>query len=303
MTAIPSRYNLAMTRHPMDEIPGRQLRFQSGLGEGRNPLWSQSSPDFAMFINAMGIHIPHFERFLVSVMRVYRDELQDEQLLDDLQAIIGQESHHAFNFLCWTRELTKRYPEIADLNRQAEKYFARAIKNRSKKFQIGFTAGYETFTFLGGMIILNRYKELMEHADPVLRGLWVWHQVEEVEHGSVAFDFYQYFYCKQEWYRRLMVLYAFFHIAKETFLAYKLMVKGEGYRGTRKLKAWSFFWSFAFDLAWAALPVLSSNYHPRKHPICNDEQNSIAVAWREYYAAGNKIETLTDDDMFKIRML
>ena len=50
----------------------------------------------------------------------------------------------------------------------------------------------------------------------------------------------------------------------------------------------------------AALPVFSSSYHPRNHPICNDEQNAIAIAWREYHAAGNNTHALTDDDMVEI---
>jgi len=284
----------------MDKILIRQLRFEFGAEESRNPVWSQSSPDFSMFINALGVDVPHFERFLVRVMRTFRAELRDKRLLEDVQNIIGQESHHAFNFVRWTKELSRKYPEITLRDQEARKYFDRVITRRSKKFQIGFTAGYETFTFLGGMIILDRYKELMEHADPVLRALWVWHQVEEVEHGAVAFDFYRAFYGKHEWYRRYMVVYAFCHIAKETFLAFRPMVKGEAYRGKRKLKAWWFFWSFAFDLARAALPVLSSSYHPRNHPICNDDQNSIAVAWREYHARGNSTDTLTEDDMVQI---
>ena len=284
----------------MDEIPVRKLRFELGEIESRDPVWSQSSPDFAMFINAFGVHVPHFERFLVRVMRAYRDGLLDRQLLDDVHAIIGQESHHAINFINWTQELATKYPEIANVDHEAGRFFDNAFRTQGKKFQIGFTAGYETFTFLGGMIILNRYRELMEHADPVLRALWVWHQVEEVEHGAVAFEFYQAFYGKHEWYRRYMVVYAFYHIARETFLAFRPMVKGERYQGRRKLKAWRFFWSFAFDLAWAALPVLSASYHPRKHPICNDEQNAIAIAWREYHAAGNNTHALTDDDMVEI---
>ena len=289
-----------MSVHPMDQIPVRQLRFNFDEVTGHDPVWSWSHPDFAIFINALGIHIPHFERFLVSVMRAYRDELDDRQLLEDVQAIIGQESHHAFNFLNWTKELGKKYPKIPELDRHAKDYFDEALVTKSKKFKIGFTAGYETFTFLGGMIILNRYKEFMEHADPNLRALWVWHQVEEVEHGSVAFDFYRAFYRDDEWYRRYMVVYAFRHIAVETFKAFREMVKGEDFSFSRKLKAWRFFCSFAFDLAYAALPVLIGNYHPRNHPICTDEQNAIAVAWRDYYQQGNDARTLTDDDMDQI---
>lgn len=289
-----------MPAHPMDEIPVRQLRFDFADGaERRSAVWSRSCPEFSIFINALGIHVPHFERFLVAVMRAWRDELTDSRLLEDVQAIIGQESHHAFNFLGWTRAMSARYPKLPDLDSRARRYFENALARRGRKFQIGFTAGYETFTFLGGMIILNRYQELMEDAEPVQRALWVWHQVEEVEHGAVAFDFYRAFYPDDEWYRRWMVVYAFLHISLETFRAYAHMIRVEGYyeRPGRALKAWGFFLGFARDLARSALPVLSRRYHPRNHPICNDEQNRLAVAWRDHYASGADPHALTSSQV------
>jgi len=285
----------------MDEIPVRQLRFDFADpgDEGHDPVWSRSCPDFSIFINALGIHVPHFERFLVAVMREYRGELTDSKLIDNVQAIIGQESHHAFNFLNWTRMMSRRYPKLAELDEDARSYFEQARASRDRKFQIGFTAGYETFTFLGGMIILNRYEALMGDADPMLRALWVWHQVEEVEHGAVAFDFYQAFYSDCEWYRRWMVVYAFGHISWETFKAYAHMIRVEGfYRSPlRALKAWKFFAGFAWDLAWAALPVLSRDYHPRNHPICNEAQNAVAIGWRDHYAGGGDPHSLTSGDV------
>ena len=279
--------------HPMDDLAVRQLRFKLDVESVRDQVWSQSQPDFALFINALGVHVPYFERFLVKVMRAYRGELKDTDLLADVQDIIGQESHHAFNFLGWNQALEHHYPGIKDLAAHAKADFDAKFEHRSKKFQIGFTAGYETFTFLGGMIILNRYQELMADADPTLRALWVWHQVEEVEHGAVAFDFYRAFYPKDQWYRRWMVLHAFSHISWETYKAYALMIRRQGYytKPGRAWRAWKFFAGFAFDLARAALPVLSRDYHPRQHPICNDAQNPLAVAWRKYHAAGhNTIE-------------
>jgi hypothetical protein len=256
-----------------------------------------------MFINALGVHVPHFERFLVKVMRHYRDELNDPQLLAEVKAIIGQESHHAFNFIGWNKAMEEHYPGIMALDAQASNYFEGLLKSASKKFQIGYTAGYETFTFLAGMIILNRYNELMQDADPTLRALWVWHQVEEIEHGAVAFDFFAAFYPDALWYRRWMVVLAFAHISQQSFLAYALMVRKHGYyqQPRRALKAWAFFAGFAFDLARAALPVLARDYHPRQHPICNDEQNQIAVAWRKYHAAGH--DTLQLDNQAIEQML
>jgi len=275
--------------HPMDNFPVRQLRFDFDTVENHDPVWSRSNPDFAIFINALGVHVPHFERFLVKVMRQYRGALSEPKLIDDIQRIIGQEAHHAFNFVNWTNTLAKRYPDLTRLDESAKTWFEKAFNSKSHRFKIGFTAGYETFTFLGGMIILNRYEEFMKEADPTIRALWVWHQVEEVEHGAVAFDFYQAFYPHNEWYRRGMVCYAYCHIAWETFKAFAHMIKVEGFykQPGRAFKAWKFFAGFAWDLAIAGLPVFSRQYHPRNHPICTNSQNALAVAWRQYYAEGN----------------
>lgn len=284
-----------MPDHPMDDIPVRPLRFDFSEMQSQEVEWSRSSPDFSVFINALGVHVPYFERFLVGVMREYRDELASPLLKKEVQAIIGQESHHAFNFVNWTKVLAQHYPGIGKLDEKARDYFQTALTRRDKRFKIGFTAGYETFTFLSGMIILNRYEELMADADPHLRALWVWHQVEEVEHGAVAFDFYRAFYPDDEWYRRYMVLFAFVHIASETFLAFRAMVRGRTLTG--KLRGWRFFASFATDLFLSSLPVLSRNYHPRHHPICNEEQNEVAVLWRNYFASGGDATSLAAADM------
>tara|TARA_R110002072_G_scaffold64_1_gene296 strand:- start:2477 stop:3373 length:897 start_codon:yes stop_codon:yes gene_type:complete len=284
--------------HPMDEIPVRQLRFNFDDVTNHNPVWSRSSPEFAMFINALGVHVPHFERFLVKVMREYRDELNNPKLTEDVKNIIGQEAHHAFNFLKWNVHLGKRYPGILALDQHAKDYFAEQL-NHSKRFKVGFTAGYETFTFLAGLIILDRYEELMADADPVIRALWVWHQVEEVEHGAVAFEFYEALFKEHEWYRKWMVLHAFAHISWETGKAYAQMLKVEGYYASpaKAFKGWKFFFGFAWDFAYSAFPVLKRGYHPRNHPICTSEQNRIAIAWREYYKNGNDAQFLTDEVM------
>ena len=88
--------------HPREQMPVRQLRFNFDAVEHHNPVWSESKPEFSIFRIALGVDVPHFERFLVKVMRAYRDELDDAKLKKDVQAIIGQEAHHAFNFINWT---------------------------------------------------------------------------------------------------------------------------------------------------------------------------------------------------------
>ncbi|MFM9935899.1 MAG: hypothetical protein ACKVOL_06835 [Novosphingobium sp.] len=45
-------------------------------------------------------------------------------------------------------------------------------------------------------------------------------------------------------------------------------------------------------LLWRALPVFRRSYHPRRHPLVNDAQNPIQVAWRRF--------ALKDGDVLKL---
>jgi hypothetical protein len=91
-----------------------------------------------------------------------------------------------------------------------------------------------------------------------------------------------------------MIVHAFLHISWQTFKAYRHMMNREGYyHSVRKaVTGWRFFFGFAWDLARSALPVFSRQYHPRTHPICNEQQNPVAVAWRDYVLAGGQAEHL-----------
>ena len=105
-----------MNVHPMDHIPVRPMKFDFSQNQVADPLWSRTNPEFSMFINALGIHVPHFERFLVKTMRAYRSEVKDEKLLGEVQALIGQEAHHAFNFVKWTAKMAEKYPGLSALD-------------------------------------------------------------------------------------------------------------------------------------------------------------------------------------------
>lgn len=289
----------ATTEHPMDNIEVRPLRFDYTNIEMQDPVWSRSNPLFSIYINALGIHVPYFERFLVMAFRSIRENIDSGQLKCDVKSIIGQEAHHGKNFIEFNKFLTKRYPEVAKLDKRAKEYFENRLKNDDVKAQIGYIAGYETFTYLGGMIILEGYDKWMKDADPVTRSLWLWHQVEEVEHGAVAFDVYQHFYQKNEWYRKWMIVKSLAHIASETWLAYYPMCRKEGYFSSpiKAIKAIGFYFNFSFKLAKNALPVFSKKYHPRTHQLNKFEQNEIAVGWRKVYSKGDDVRKLSDNEV------
>lgn len=291
-----------ITDHPMDNFPVRPLQFDIEKVAPRDFVWSKTCPEFSVFINALGLHVPHFERYLVRTMTKIKPLIKDEGLLRDVSAIIGQEAHHAKNFLHFNRAMTARYPRVAAMDAEARDYFAGRAKSDPIKVLVGFTAGYETFTFLAGMIILDNYNKWIADSEPVMKALWVWHQVEEVEHGAVAFDVYKYLYGRDEYFRKWMVFLALVHIASETIKAYTHMAKVEGWLRNpfKAISRMAFCVGMLLRLLRSALPVFRRDYHPRRHPMVTSHQNQIQIAWRRYESQGGDVLEIDHQKMAEI---
>lgn len=288
--------------HPMDNFPVRPLKFEVDEIQKSEMLWSKTCPEFSMFINALGMHVPYFERYLIKALGKARKEIKDPALNADIGRINGQEAHHAKNFISFNAEMAKRYPKMAQYEEEVKDYFAKHAKEDSLKELVGFTAGYETFTFLAGAIILQNYDKWMADSDPTLKAMWVWHQVEEIEHGAVAFNVYRALYGKHEWFRKWKVVTALSHIAYETLKAYTHMAKVEGWlrnplKGAIKI---GFCCQMLMRLLINALPVFRKSYHPYHHPIANQSQNKIQIAWRKYEAAGGNVLAIDREKMAEI---
>ncbi|MEO9601257.1 metal-dependent hydrolase [Parasphingorhabdus sp.] len=288
--------------HPMDDIPIRPLDFQSEELDEKAVLWSQSSPHAAIFLNAFSAHVPYFEKYLVRTMTKALKVIKDEGLAKDVEAIIGQEAHHARNFIEFNKIMARRYPKVGEMELRNKQDFFQWAKEQELKELVGFTAGYETFTFLAGMIVLASYEEWMADSDPTMKAMWVWHQVEEVEHGAVAFEVYKYLYADHEWYRKYMIAKALLHIATEVLKAYLAMCKAEGYfkRPGSAVKALSFITVSFSKMVWYCLPTFSKKYHPRHHPLATTKQNKVAVAWRRFTKAGGDPLKIDREKMEKI---
>ena len=282
--------NLDDVPHPMSDIKVRPLVFDFDSIQG-GPVWSKSSPVFSIFINALGLHVPYFERYLIAALGKAKKEITDPELLKDVSAIIGQEAHHAKNYMSFNKYLAKHYPKGEALDLHARRFFTDHMKTDSLKKMVAFTAGYETFTFLAGMIILDNYDAWLKESDPVMKALWVWHQVEEVEHGAVAFEAYQHLFGEDERYRKYMVVVALLHILRESHMAFAHMIAKEGYLSNpwKALKAYSFFWRVMLKMANSARPVFAKGYSPRRHPMVNKRQNPVAKAWRSFEGKGGAV--------------
>ena len=291
--------------HPMDDFPVRALDFDVSHVAPEDCAWSKSSPYFSVFINALGLHVPYFERYLIHTINTVKHNVADNKLRRDMVALAGQEGHHSRNFIAFNALMAKRYPKVEKLDAAAKNYFKNAAKKDSLRRKVAFTAGYETFTFLAGLIILKNYDKWMADSHPVMKALWVWHQVEEVEHGSVAHDVYRALYGKYEWYRKYMVLMAGLHIARETVKAYIHMARIEGWLKNpfKAISAMAFCFKTLGQMAWQTLPVFGKNYNPRNHPLATSKQDPVAIAWRRHDAKGGNVLDIDREAMVQIMQL
>jgi predicted metal-dependent hydrolase len=291
-----------VNEHPMDDFPVRPLTFDLSVLNQSSIVWSRTCPQFSVFVNALGVHVPYFERYLIVALRKAKAYIKDAKLLRDVSAIIGQEAHHAKNFIDFNKVLASRYPKVAAYDQHAKEWFAHRAATDSMKRLVGFTAGYETFTFLGGMIVLENYDRWFADSDPTIKAMWVWHQVEEVEHGAVAFDVYKHLFGQFEMYRKWMVLAALLHIAGETLKGFTHMAKVEGWlrRPILAVSRMSFCCYMLWRFVRSALPVFRKGYHPRHHPYVTTRQNPIQIAWRRYEKSGGDVLQIDHEKMATI---
>lgn len=130
----------------------------------------------------------------------------------------------------------------------------------------------------------------------------VWHQVEEVEHGAVAFDGYRHLYGEHEWYRKWMVLVALRRIAEETVRACVDLCRLEGWmRGPLKaMRSLGYLARILAQLLRDAVPAMRRSCDPRRHPIVTDRQSPIQIAWRRYEKGGGDVLEIDREKMAHI---
>jgi predicted metal-dependent hydrolase len=141
------------------------------------------------FMNALSTLFPIGEgQFIKSVMH-FKDQIQEEERLEDIQGFVGQEGAHSrehrrLNFLIGSLgyDLKPLDEDMAD--------WARKESDRPFKKQLAKTICLEHFTAIMAHAVLKNNLESMKDMQPRIKAIWVWHAVEETEHKAVAFNVY-----------------------------------------------------------------------------------------------------------------
>ena len=170
-------------------IPRREVDF--GFDPQTVPLdWANSDAFETTFLNALSMLFPEGEKFFVESVKQHRELVKDPELAAEVKGFMGQEAmhgreHRAFNDLL----IAHGYPQGPVVEARLRAFLKRVRKTLTPASQLAVTCALEHFTAMLAESLLKDSR-IRDELDPTVRGLWLWHALEESEHKAVAFDVY-----------------------------------------------------------------------------------------------------------------
>lgn len=255
------------TMTPTPIVPREKLDF--GL-EGDIPrFWYEGDPFKTRFFDALSTLFPVGERFFISCVRDYRDQVTDPKMLQDIKDFTRQEAQHSMVHTRYNDRLQAQGVRVDRiLANQERRLFGFMRKRAPKKFTLAMTAAAEHITAIMAHCFVER-KDLFAQADERIRAIYVWHAMEEMEHKAVAFDVMEQIAHVGYGTRIRAMLLVSFMFPFHTFRIMSHMLKVDGFKGLTRLKLWmrGLWWLYKpGGLLAPSLGKYLSYYKPGFHP-------------------------------------
>jgi len=153
--------------------------------------WNGGDPVLTRFFDALSVHFPEGERFFIQSVRHFQDQVNESRLREDIRHFIRQEGQHGIIHDRFNDVMAGQGIDVERVTTNLRRFIRTSQKYLPKKYQLAMTAAFEHFTATLGEAMLREDTDMLREADPVMRAMFLWHGVEEVEHKAVAYDLYQ----------------------------------------------------------------------------------------------------------------
>jgi predicted metal-dependent hydrolase len=235
-------------------------------------------------IDALQATFPDGERFFISCVRAFREQITDPELLAEVKSFMRQEGQHGIVHSQYNQRLREQgldIDAIVDFVNISNDYH---LKHRSKEYNLALTAAFEHFTAMLAEIFFVR-KDTMENADPKLRAMMAWHAVEEMEHKAVAYDVMQKVAKVGYFTRCLAMVHATLILGDVTARFTNRLLKNDGFSFGKRMwmMAKGQWWLFGYKgLISSHLGTLFAYFKPGFHPWQQEAIHNYD-AWVETY--------------------
>jgi len=153
--------------------------------------WFGGDPFKTRLFDAMSTIFPEGERYFISCVRDYRDQVTDPQLQRDIKDFIRQEGQHGIVHSQYNDRLKAQGIDVDMLEGRMRHLMFNVIRKYvPKAATLADTAAAEHMTAIMAHGFFER-KEVLGSADRRMRAMYAWHAMEEIEHKAVAFDVMQ----------------------------------------------------------------------------------------------------------------
>lgn len=261
------------------EIPRRQIDF--ALEADTIPRdWAHDDAYTTTLLDALSLLFPEGERFFVESVKQHKAFVTDPALAEEVKGFIGQEAmhgkeHRAFNALL----VAHGYAEAPGVERWLRGFLQTVRKVLGPKSQLAATCALEHFTATLAEKLLSDPR-MQQEMDARVRGLWLWHALEENEHKAVAYDVYR---AAGGGYARrtgIMVLTTIVFFAVLAGVHARLMAtRGIAWKPWRWVRGAARMWIYPGYFL-SLVPAYLQYYLPGFHP--NDRDTDALLArWRD----------------------
>lgn len=276
----------AQVKQPEMEV---REKLDFGLDETIPKYWVDGCPFRTRVMDALQITFPDGERYFISSVRAFRDQIKDDKQLADVKAFTRQEAQHGIAHTKYNKLMKRQGMPVDEIVNEHKVLMDRYLKKYSPEFNVALTAGFEHFTALMAEAFFSK-KDFVAGFDPRMKAMLAWHAVEEMEHRSVAFDVMQKVakvgYFKRAW----AMLYGTWETQRTLFGNANRMLKADGFSRLERAKlmlknlGWMYgtkgiFSSFTLPL----LAYFKPGFHPEDIPVVHNYPAWIKV----YEKTGN----------------
>lgn len=234
--------SVTLSQTPFDIHVRNDIRWDySSVGK----VFIKGDPLVSCLYAAFSIMAPPIERFFVKALKPTVDTIVgDEKLIADVQNMLAQEVHHAAAHMKFNKHLESIGFDVKTATLHIEKLLNKATDGMSPIDLLGVVAAGEhgLYSFAQAFI---RNPAIRQSMNPQVERLFLYHMLEEAEHGAVSHDQYRYF-AGNNYLHRLKMAFRTRHIFAMMSDTVRIL---SGQLGTRitwrnRLAFWSYLWIY-----------------------------------------------------------
>ena len=254
-----------VAQHPI--VPRERLQF--GLDGDIPRFWYGGDPFKTRFWDALSIIFPPGEKFFMTCVRDFRDQINDPKLLQDIKDFNRQEAQHGMVHRQDNDRLRQQGIDVDSLTQYVDELLnGHYRKHYSRDYTLAITSALEHFTSIFAHSLFDK-RDVMKDADHRVRAMYAWHAIEEVEHKGVAYDV-MIDYAKVGYFKRCgALIHATFMFPHVILKFANAMLKADGFSFWQRLQlnAKGIWWllkpgGFAAPLHKHYVQYYKPGYHP-----------------------------------------